>query len=244
MRKMESTGKFIKRKLGNIGSGIYRSLIFSFVKMRRERKHDSIIGKRAYLSKGCILGGRNYIGNDADLTHVSIGYSTYIGPGSNISNTVIGKYSCIAGLETAIGRHPVKGENVSVHPAFYSSTAQYGYTYVKDSSFEEVKFTDKERGFNISIGNDVWIGRGTMIVDGVTIGDGAVVGAGSLVLSDVEPYAIYAGTPAKKTGDRFDEDTKKKLLDLRWWDKDEAWIAEHAKEFRNPGEFIRNCCDQ
>ena len=235
---MESTGKFIKRKLSNIGSGIYRHLAFSFVKMRLERRFDSIIGKGAYLTKGTTLGGRDYIGNDALLANVSVGYSVYIGPGSNISNTDIGKYSCIAGLETAIGRHPVKGENISIHPAFYSKTAQYGYTYVKDTSFEEVKYTDKEREKCITIGNDVWIGRGSMITDGVTIGNGAVIGANSLVLSDVEPYAIYAGIPAKKTGQRFDDETITKLLELRWWDKDEAWISEHAEEFKDPAKLF------
>ena len=35
---------------------------------------------------------------------------------------------------------------------------------------------------------------------GVTIGDHAVVGAGAVVTSDVEPYAIVAGVPAKRIG--------------------------------------------
>ena len=81
------------------------------------------------------------------------------------------------------------------------------------------------------------------MIDGVTVGDGAVVGARSLVSSDVEPYAIYAGTPAKKIGMRFDEETVKKLLELRWWDKGEEWIKEHAAQFKNPGEFIKDNCD-
>ena len=243
MKKMESTGQFIMRKLADTGSFIYRRICFPFVKIVIERKYDSIIGKGAYLYKGTVLEGRNCIADKAELEHVEVGYSSFIGRDSVISNTRIGRYSCIAGLNTAIGRHPVKGECLAVHPAFYSSTGQYGYTYVKDDSvekFEEARFTDKNHYINITIGNDVWIGKGVMITDGVTVGDGAVVGAGSLVLSDVEPYAIYAGVPAKRIGERFDEETVKKLLNLRWWDKGDEWITEHSKEFCNPGLFLSN----
>ena len=236
--KMESTGKYICRKFSDAGSVLYRNVIFPFVKIGVERRCDSIIGKGTYLNKGTVLEGKDFIGNRAELSNVRMGFSSYIGPGSVISNTKIGKYTCIAGLETATGRHPVKGENVSVHPAFYSSAAQYGYTYEKHTSFEEVKYADRENGYTIIIGNDVWIGRGVMITDGVTIGDGAVIGARSLVTTDVEPYTIYAGSPAKKIGERFDEDTVKKLLELRWWDKGEVWIKEYADKFKNPGELI------
>ena len=235
---METTLKFTKRKISDVGSAVYRKTIYPFVKMGIERKCDSIIGKGAYLYKGCKLEGKDFIGDRAELVNVSLGYSTYIGPGSNISSARVGRYSCIAGLETVIGRHPVKGECVSVHPAFYSTAAQYGYTFAKTDSFEEVRYADKESGYCIDIGNDVWIGRGVMITDGVTIGDGAVVGAGSLVTDDIEPYAIYAGTPAKKIGERFDAKTVQRLLDLRWWDKDEKWIRENADRFSNPGKFI------
>ena len=228
---MEPVGKYITRKLGDIGSVIYRKIVFPFVKIGMERKYDSIICKGAYLNKGTVLEGKDYIGNGTELSNVSLGFSSYIGPGSHISNTRIGRYSCIAGLETAIGRHPVKGENVSVHPAFYSTAKQYGFTYVDVDKFEEVRFAGGTHGINISIGSDVWIGREVLAVDGVTIGDGAVIGARSLVLTDVEPYAIYAGSPARKVGMRFDEETVSVLLKLRWWDRDRKWIEEHAGEF-------------
>ena len=237
MRKMETTGQFIVRKLADAGSCIYRKFCFPFVKMGIERKHDSIIGKGSYLYKGTVLHGKDFIGDKVELANARVGYSTYIGHGSVISNTKIGKFCCIAGLETAIGRHPVKGENVSIHPAFYSAAAQYGYTYVDKTTFEEAKYS--EEGYNISIGNDVWIGSGVMITDGVTVGDGAVIGAGSLVISDVEPYAIYAGSPAKKIGTRYDDETAEKLQKIKWWDKDEAWLREHANEFADPAGFIK-----
>ncbi len=236
---MESTGKYIARKISEAGSILYRSLVFPFVKMGIERRTNSIICKGVYLNKGTTLAGRNYIGSRAELSNVSLGYSSFISPCAVISNAEVGKYSCIGDIKTISGRHPVKGENVSIYPAFYSTAKQFGYTYVSEDSYSERRFTDPEKGYNISIGNDVWIGFGVMITDGVRIGDGAVVGTRSLVTGDIESYAIYAGTPAKKIGQRFDDDTIAKLLELKWWDKDEAWLMEHAASFKNPGEFIK-----
>jgi len=41
------------------------------------------------------------------------------------------------------------------------------------------------------------IGIGAILLPDITIGEGAIIGAGSLVNSDVEPYSVYAGTPAR-----------------------------------------------
>lgn len=49
----------------------------------------------------------------------------------------------------------------------------------------------------IKICDNVWIGMKCIILKGVTIGEGAIVGAGSVVTSDVEPFTVMAGNPAK-----------------------------------------------
>ncbi len=49
----------------------------------------------------------------------------------------------------------------------------------------------------VVIGKDVWLGAGVIVLKGVTIGEGAVVGAGSVVTSDVEPFSVTAGNPAR-----------------------------------------------
>jgi len=70
----------------------------------------------------------------------------------------------------------------------------------------------------ITIGNDVWIGFDATILPGVTIGDGAIIAAKSVVASDVEPYTIVGGNPARLIKRRFDEDSATRLQALAWWD--------------------------
>ena len=50
----------------------------------------------------------------------------------------------------------------------------------------------------VVIGDDVWIGANCTILPGVHIGEGAVIAAGSVVSKNVSPFAIWAGTPARK----------------------------------------------
>ena len=70
------------------------------------------------------------------------------------------------------------------------------------------------------VGNDVWIGQDATILPGVHIGDGAIIGANAVVAKDVPPYAIAVGNPSTIKKFRFDEETIKLLLELKWWDKD------------------------
>ena len=54
----------------------------------------------------------------------------------------------------------------------------------------------------VEIGDDVMIYSDVVILPGVTIGDGAVVGIRSVVTKDVDPYAMVAGVPAERIGQR------------------------------------------
>lgn len=64
----------------------------------------------------------------------------------------------------------------------------------------------------IVIDDYAWIGVGATVLQGVTIGRGAVVCAGAVVTRDVEPYAIVAGVPARRIGER----TKDLSYECRW----------------------------
>ncbi|MDR1254898.1 MAG: CatB-related O-acetyltransferase [Puniceicoccales bacterium] len=68
------------------------------------------------------------------------------------------------------------------------------------------------------VGNDVWIGQNVTILPGIHIGSGAIIGANSVVASDVDPYAMVVGNPARLVKKRFDEALIHTLLQLKWWD--------------------------
>lgn len=55
----------------------------------------------------------------------------------------------------------------------------------------------------VRIGRDAWVGMACVVLPGVTIGEGAIVGAGSVVVKDVEPFTVVAGSPAKFIKRRF-----------------------------------------
>jgi virginiamycin A acetyltransferase len=83
---------------------------------------------------------------------------------------------------------------------------------------------------NIVIGSDVWIGYQATILSGVTVGHGSIIGSKSVVASDVPPYSIVAGNPARIIRKRFDEETIEKLLNLAWWDWDLDTITAHVSD--------------
>ena len=69
------------------------------------------------------------------------------------------------------------------------------------------------------IGNDVWIGQNAVILPGVHVGDGVISGADSVAGSDIPPYCVAVGNPARVIRKRFDDELTELLLRLRWWDK-------------------------
>lgn len=54
----------------------------------------------------------------------------------------------------------------------------------------------------VSIGTDAFIGANAVVLPGVTVGEGAVAGAGAIVTSDLEPWTVYVGSPARRQSDR------------------------------------------
>ena len=82
---------------------------------------------------------------------------------------------------------------------------------------------------NIEIGNDVWIGYNATIMAGVKIGDGAIIATNSTVVSDVEPYSIVGGNPAKEIKKRFSPEIIERLLKLQWWNWDIEKITKNVQ---------------
>jgi virginiamycin A acetyltransferase len=96
------------------------------------------------------------------------------------------------------------------------------------------------------VGHDVWLGYRALVMPGVNIGHGAVVAAASVVTSDVPPYAIVGGNPARVLRMRFDEEEVKRLLRAAWWDWPVELITEHARTIMagQPSELERIAAEQ
>jgi acetyltransferase-like isoleucine patch superfamily enzyme len=164
------------------------------------------------------------------LKKVSIGKGTYISKNSSISYTSIGRFCSIGpNFICGWGIHPLT--SLSTSPTFYSTAKQAGFTYVDKDLFDERK--------PISIGNDVFIGANVIILDGVTIGDGAVIGAGAVVNKDIPPYAIAVGSPIRVVKYRFQEDVIEKLLQFKWWEKNDDDLKKLTVDFFNVVEILK-----
>ena len=83
------------------------------------------------------------------------------------------------------------------------------------------------------IKNDIWIGDEMMMLGGGIVENGCIIGARSLLPPDFrsEPYAIYAGTPARLIRFRFPERVREALLDLAWWEMPLSWIRDNNDAF-------------
>ena len=151
-----------------------------------------------------IVGDFTYIADSEFESHVTHHYD-FIG-----DKLIIGKFCQIAaGVEFVMNGANHQMNAVSTFP-FYTLE---GWE-MKPPAASDLPF----KGDTI-IGNDVWIGQNATILPGVHIGDGAIIGANSVVASDVEPYSIVVGNPAKLIRYRFDGELTSLLLKFKWWDK-------------------------
>lgn len=181
--------------------------------------YDSEISKQVSIGERCVVYKSVLQGN------ITVGDNTTInGPGTEfhgVSSSIdIGKFCSIA-RHTAIQDHNHDVNQITTY-------------FIKHNVFgEDTREKDMISKGKVVIGNDVWIGTQSVILAGVTIGDGAVVAANSVVTSDVPPYAIVGGTPAKVIKYRFDDAVIKELLRIKWWHWDIEKIKKHKPLFYN-----------
>ncbi|KLV07311.1 chloramphenicol acetyltransferase [Photobacterium aquae] len=76
------------------------------------------------------------------------------------------------------------------------------------------------------IGNDVWLGYDVTVMPGVSIGHGSIIGSKSVVSTDIPPFSIAVGNPAKVVKTRFNDVDQEILLRLAWWDWDVETIEQ------------------
>lgn len=106
-----------------------------------------------------------------------------IGRNSSISNN-----SCLNGVTAGIKI----GEDVMIASGCCLVAFNHGMDRSKGAMIRQPLIEAP-----IVIGNDVWIAANVTITAGVTIGAGAIVAANSVVTTDVPPYTVVGGVPAR-----------------------------------------------
>lgn len=113
---------------------------------------------------------------------------------------VIGKYTQINPYTVIYGHNSIIiGDNVMIAPHCMIASGNHDFKQIN----VPMRFAGNLTKGPIVIEDNVWIGANATITDGVRIGRDAVIAANSVVVSDVEPYAIVGGVPAKVMGSRI-----------------------------------------
>lgn len=134
----------------------------------------------------CVIDDFTYISTALELKsniHISVCCSFVGGKDSTVT---IDKYSALSpGVVLAAGSNDyVGGIATPFVPRELKTDAKIGY---------------------IHIGRHCILGTNSVVLPNVIFGDGASIGALSLVKSDLKPWSLYAGIPAKKIKDRNKE---------------------------------------
>jgi acetyltransferase-like isoleucine patch superfamily enzyme len=138
-----------------------------------------------------VLNGRNRIGRSVEI-QPSEGKFIEVGYGTSIQdrNIILG--------DVTFGKFCLTAPNVYISSGRHYFD-KFPYLYIKDQDYLVHKDTELKSAHSkkITIDDDVWIGINSVIMAGVRIGRGAVIGANSVVTTDVPPFSIMAGVPAK-----------------------------------------------
>jgi len=181
-----------------IRSSIYRTILARVGKsclvernVRFEIPIKIFVGDRVFIGENCWISpssvsGRIEFENDSFLAHLS----TLRGDGGTIligEHVHISRNAYINGVgDVEIGKDTMIGPNLVIISG--------------NHSFDDLHTPMRLQGVQpakVKIEEDVWLGSNVSVMPGVTIGKGTVVAAGAVVTSDLPPYSIAAGVPAK-----------------------------------------------
>lgn len=164
------------------------NLIFK-LRLKLYKKIETYKGKRR-LSKLGYCGKNVHLGEPAllsDYSQVLMYDNTEIGDGfclvSRGGKLIMKHKACAAtGLTVITGNH---AREIGMYFNDYACHAE----------------NDIEK--DVIVEEDVWLGTNAVLLSGVKVGRGATVGAGAVVRSNVPPYSIVTGNPAKVVGFSF-----------------------------------------
>ena len=132
-------------------------------------------------------------------------YITILGGRKGHGFVHLGKYVDIANNCVLAGRGGIKiGDHVGIGAGskIYSGSHLYRDPEKEDNkllSGSELAPLDKQYVIEkpVIIEDYAWMGINTVVLPGVKIGKGAILGAGSVVTTDIPPFTVAVGVPAK-----------------------------------------------
>ena len=169
---------------------------------------ESLMNYKVYAKFGHIMHHGRIITNHENIT---LGSSFNMGPNCQLfAQGKPGDATIIIGNNVALnfnvminadyGGKIIIGNDVRVGPYTVMRAANHRIEDIK----QPIYMQGHEPG-QITIEDDVWIGANVTVLPNVTIGKSSVIGAGSVVTSDIPPFSIAAGVPAKVIKQRKNE---------------------------------------
>lgn len=130
------------------------------------------------------------------VLHIGIGHHTSVHWRTVFyqpAGVVIGSHSIVGNDCFLDGRRGITvGSNVNIG----------GHVQIYTLEHDPQASDFRTSGGPVTIADRAYVASRSTILPGVVIGEGAVVAAGAVVTSDVEPYTISGGVPARKIGVR------------------------------------------
>lgn len=119
----------------------------------------------------------------------------------NVNHRAEDGFSISIGDNTFIGRENFLTSGRSISIGNYCLTAMsckfICSTHLAETPWLPIISTGTSATDEISIGDNCFFGASATVLGNVKIGHGSVIGAGSLVTSDVPPFSLAIGSPAK-----------------------------------------------
>lgn len=127
-----------------------------------------------------------------------------------------------------IGRYCALGDGIRIITSNHDMTAANMQVDVQNRhGFRELMQPRQP----VEVGHNAWVGDAVILLPGAKLGPGAVVGAGAVVTKELPPFAVAVGNPARVLRLRFAQEIIDQLLEIAWWDWDEARIGRNAALF-------------
>lgn len=171
---------------------------------RKQLESISVLGRKMLL--GSVRELRRQIFQLKATGRVDLGSDVVLGPSCRIA----------PGIYIRIGNRVNVGADFTCHVnltigddvMISSQVAFIGNDHAFDDPSKNIHTQGLLPPSSALLQGDNLIGYGTTILGDVTIGRGAIVGAGSLVTTDLPPYTVCFGRPAKPIRKRFEDDQK------------------------------------